>query len=148
MDKTSVRIDNGYQAVIQARSHVVLADAPIADGGTDRSMTPEELFLGALGACMAMTGKMYATRKGWPLDEIAVELDIERVAAEDYPGYQGDARFVHRIIEQVSLKGQLDDEQRTRIMEIMRKCPVRRIVTSPVFFEEELLALEPETLLD
>lgn len=146
MDKTNVRIENGYQAIIQARSHVVLADAPIADGGTDRSMTPEELLLGALGACMAMTGKMYATRKGWSLEEIEVELDIERVAAEEYPGYQGDSRFVHRIHEQVILKGQLDEDQRMRIMEIMRKCPVRRIVTSPVFFEEELIAVEPETL--
>jgi putative redox protein len=137
---TRVRTHGGYHTSITARHHTVHADAPIADGGTDTSPTPEELFLGSLGACAAMTAKMYANRKGWPLLDVEVALDVERKPREAYPDVPGDAPFVHEVSEKITLIGpDLTDEQRARILEIMGRCPVRRIVTGPVFILEEVM---------
>jgi putative redox protein len=102
------------------------------------------MLLGAVGSCMAMTGKMYADRKGWKLDGIEIKLELERIEPTDYPGCTGDTKFAHRIREYITLKGDLDEDQRTRMMDIMRKCPVRRVVANPVVFEETLVALEPQ----
>lgn len=138
MHGTTVRTHGNYHASITARHHTWHADAPIPDGGTDTAATPEELLLGAVGSCVAMTAKMYADRKGWPLKDVVVTLDMERVSQEGAP-------FAHEIREQIQLIGDdLTAEQRTRIVEIMRRCPVRRAITNPLTFIEEVLAEDTE----
>lgn len=144
MDRASVRSLGSYRVAITARQHTFYADVPEASGGEDSAANPEEMLLGALGACMAETALMYAKRKGFPLEDVEIELELERFNAGDYPLYEGEASFIHEIRERVLLYGPLTDEQRGRIMEIMRKCPVRRVVTNPVFFKESLT--EAETL--
>lgn len=144
METVNVQTLDRYRVESVARSHQWYADVPAESNGQDSAATPEELLLGAVGACMAMTGKMYADRKGWALEEIEIKLELERIEPMDYPGCIGEAKFAHRIREVINLKGSLDDEQRTRILEIMRKCPVRRVVANPVVFEEELIELEPQ----
>jgi putative redox protein len=139
MPQTSVRTHGGHHTTITARHHVFHADSPISDGGGDTGATPEELLLGAIGACATITAKMYAERKGWPLKDVAITLDVERKPRSAYPDAPGDAQWVHEVTETIELIGELDEEQRTRIREIMSRCPVRRIVTGPVFFLEELL---------
>ncbi len=143
MEKATTRLTTGYRTKINARTHEWHSDVPAADGGTDQDPTPEEMLLGALGSCMTMTAKMYADRKKWPLENIEVALEMERINAKDYPGYVGEAQFVHEIREQVTLQGPLTDEQKARIMEIITRCPVRRVVTNPVFFVEELVNTLP-----
>lgn len=133
MDHTHVTLEGSLKATATSRQHAWFADVPPADGGEDTAPTPEELLLGALGSCMAITVQMYANRKGWPLEKIDVHLDLERFKAGDYAGYEGDAQFVHQIRESVSLYGPLDDDQRTRLLEIAGKCPVRRVLTTPTF---------------
>ncbi len=64
MDKVQVVLDNNYRTTISARHHLFHSDSP-NEGGGDTASTPEEVLLGALGSCMAMTAKMYANRKGW-----------------------------------------------------------------------------------
>jgi putative redox protein len=147
MDKTHVRLDDGYRTTVTARSHVWHGDVPEKDGGQDSDPTPEEMLMGALGSCMAMTAKMYAARKDWPLEAIEISLGFERITASKYPGYVGDAQFVHEVHEQVTLYGPLSDEQKARIMDIITKCPVRRIITNPVFIVEELVT-EPVTVTE
>jgi putative redox protein len=144
METVTVQTEEGYRVRCIARSHQWYADLPEASGGKDSAPNPEELFLGSLGACMTETGLLYADRKKWKVDGIEIRLELERIDPVDYPGCAGEAKFAHRIREYITLKGDLDDEQRTRMMEIIRKCPVRRIVANPVVFEEELLELAPQ----
>lgn len=142
---TRVRTHGGYHTSITARNHTIHADAPIEDGGTDTAPTPEEMLLGALGACAAMTAKMYANRKGWPLVDVEIELDVARKPREEYPNAPGDNPYVHEVTEKITLIGpDLTDEQRARIQEIMGRCPVRRIVTGPVYILEEVMLPEVE----
>jgi putative redox protein len=103
-------------------------------------MTPEEMLLAALGSCMAQTTKLYAARKGWPLEAVDVKLEMERFNAGDYADYEGDANFVHEFREDIKFWGPLDKDQLARLYEIATKCPVRRAITTPGFFKD----LEPE----
>lgn len=150
MSKTTIRLEDGYKAEIKTRSHTWYSDEPESSGGTDAGPNPPEMMLGALGACMAMTGRMYAERKGWPLEAVDVEIDMQRFSGSAYDGYDGDANFVHEIREGIRLHGPLDDEQKARIIEIMGKCPVRRVLANPVFFVDAMIAEEEagETLAE
>ncbi len=130
-----VHSEQGYQTAIDIRQHTIVADELLSDGGTDIGPTPMEIMLGAAGACVAVTTRAYAQRKGWPLTNIRVELEMERYNGSDYPEYKGDAMYVHEIREHIIFEGDLTDEQRTRLMEIAGKCPVHRVLANPVFFK-------------
>lgn len=145
METVNIRTHGAYKTTVTARQHRINADLKEASGGTDSAPTPEEMLLGALGSCMAQTAKLYAVRKGFDLQDIEIELSVERFSGADYPAYQGDANFVHEFREKVVLHGNLSDEEKGKIMEIIKKCPVRRMVTSPSFFVESLVdALDAE----
>lgn len=146
MPKTTVRLEDGYHTTVNARNHTWHSDVPEAEDGQNLAPTPEELLMGALGSCMAMTAKMYANRKGWQIDRITVNLDFERFRGMDYAAYQGEAAFIHEVREAVILEGNLDESQRSRILEIITKCPVRRVLANPVFFVdiEDILTMDNE----
>ena len=148
MAKTTVRLGReGYRADIHAGNHIFYADEPLQDGGADSAPTPTDLLLGALGSCMAITARLYANRKGWPLEGVEIALDVERYAGKDYHAYDGDAAFVHEVRQQITLHGPLSDEQRARLLEIAGKCPVHRIVENPAFFVDMDTLLQDETEL-
>lgn len=138
MDIVQVKVGEGFLATASARQHEWFTDLPIRDGGEDSAPTPEELLLSAAGTCMAQTAKLYANRKGWPLAGVDIELTLMRIDPVDYPGCAGESRFAHRISEKIMLRGDLSLEQHDRILEIMRKCPVRRVLMNPVVFEDQL----------
>ena len=139
MAKATVRLGEGMKAVIQAREFTLIADEPEDDGGTNLGMTPKEMLLGALGACVAITVRMYAQRKRWALEGIEIDLSTERFKAPDYPAYTGEGDFVHEFRQQIVFKGDLTHEQRERLLEIAGKCPVHRALTEPNFMVEELV---------
>lgn len=141
MDYVEVALNEKYRTVITARDHTWHADVKEDSGGDDSAPTPEEMLLGALGSCMAETMKLYAARKGWVVEHIGVQLELERFNASDYPAYEGDSKFIHEIREHIVIEGPLDDEQRVRLLEIAGRCPVRRVLASPTFFVE----LAPES---
>jgi putative redox protein len=143
MAETTVTLREGYKAEIRSRSHVYYADEPVEAGGADAMATPTEMLMGALGACIAITCKMYAERKGWPLSGVDVRLDFERFNGKDYPDYQGDAQFVHEIREHLTFHGDLTEEQRERLMDIATKCPVSRVIELPTFFKRMQAEQEP-----
>ena len=132
-----VRSEKGYQTAISIRNHSVVADELIQDGGTDVGPTPMEIFIGTLGACVAVTTRAYAERKGWPLEGISVELGMERIKREAYPAYAGEAPYVHEIREHICFEGPLTEEQKERLMYVARKCPIRLVLENPVFIVEE-----------
>jgi putative redox protein len=134
----------GFKTDIISNGHLYHADEPIAEGGTDSAPTPTQMLMGALGSCIAITMRLYAQRKGWPLDGVEIELDFEKFRGADYALYSGDEPFVHEIRKSIRLIGNLSEEQKARIIEIGGKCPVHRMLQSPNFFVEEVLAAEKE----
>lgn len=113
------------QDVVSGPRHHTVADEPVAFGGTDRGMSPYG-FLGAgLGACTSMTVRLYARRKGWPLAHIRVDVTHDKIHAQDAGG-GGKADQFRR---QITLEGDLSDEQRAKLLEIADKCPVHRTLS-------------------
>lgn len=111
--------------VVRVGGHVLIADEPLGIGD-DLGPTPYDLLLAALGACTAMTLRLYAERRGWPLTEITVGLSHDRVHADDSQDCTTTPRKIERIESVVSLAGALSDEQRGRLLEIATRCPVHR----------------------
>ncbi|HVG28276.1 MAG TPA: OsmC family protein [Pyrinomonadaceae bacterium] len=108
-------------------------DEPARLGGDGAGADPYTLILAALGSCISMTLTLYARRKGWPLARVTVRLRQQRVHAKDCAECETKTDgFVHRIERQVSVEGELTDEQRARLLEIAHKCPVHRALTSEI----------------
>lgn len=140
MPKAFVSIQqDGLLTTIQTRHHTYHTDEPLEAGGTDTMVSPTEMAMGALGSCIAMTMKLYADRKKWPLEGVEIELEMERFNAKEYTAYEGDERYIHEIRKQIKLLGDLSDDQRQRILEIGAMCPVHRLIATPTFFKETLL---------
>lgn len=104
--------------------HHTLADEPLAYGGTNRGMTPYGFLSSGLGACTSMTIRMYARRKGWPLDHVSVDICHDKVHAQDAGTGAGDK--VDTFRRKIRLTGDLSAEQRQKLLEIADKCPVHR----------------------
>jgi putative redox protein len=118
--------DGGSRTLLRARGHVFSADEPLAAGGTDVAPTPYELLLGALAACTAMTLRMYAARKGWPLQQVSVRLRSARGHAADCERCEDQAVGVTHLERELDLIGPLTAEQRTRMLAIADRCPVKQ----------------------
>jgi putative redox protein len=118
--------------------HRLVADEPVQAGGADAGPNPYELLLMSLGACTAMTLRLYARRKQWPLERVAVRLSHSRIHAEDCAECETKTGFIDRIEREIELKGPLDAEQRGRLMEIADRCPVHRTLTSEVNVQSRL----------
>ena len=119
-----------HQRII-AGHHALAADEPESLGGGDSGPTPYDLLLAGLGACTSMTLRMYADRKGWPLEHVSVRLSHERIHAEDCADCEAGEGKVSRIERVIELTGHLDGEQRVRLLEIADRCPVHRTITEP-----------------
>ncbi|MFO6462957.1 alpha/beta fold hydrolase [Jannaschia sp. KMU-145] len=131
------------QDVYAGGRHHIMADEPTSYGGTDRGLTPYQLLAAGLGACTSMTIRMYARRKKWPLEHVAVDVTHDRMHAQDAPS-NGSER-IDRFRREIELKGPLDDDQRARLLEIADKCPVHRTIEAGARVETVLRAeVEPE----
>ena len=128
--------DGFLQDVNAGPRHHILADEPEAYGGTGRGLTPYGLLSAGLGACTSMTIRMYARRKGWPLEGVSVDISHDKVHAQDagQPGAKPD-RF-RRLIR---LTGDLSEDQRAKLLEIADKCPVHRTLERSSHVETELV---------
>lgn len=121
-----------FQQRVTAGGHEFLADEPVTVGGMDSGPGPYDLLLAGLGACTAMTIRMYAARKNIPLSHVAVRLHHEKRHVTDceHCGEAG-AKLDH-IERRVTLGGDLDDAARAKLLEIADKCPVHRTLHSDV----------------
>lgn len=120
------------QRVSVGGRHRLTADEPIADGGTDTGPSPYDLLLAGLGACTAMTIRLYADRKGLPLERVVVTLRHAKIHAEDCAACETKTGMIDHIDREVALSGPLDAAMRARLLEIAGKCPVHRTLTGAV----------------
>ena len=97
--------------------------------GADAGPSPYQLLLSGLGACKAMTVRMYADRKGWDLDEVHVALRHERRHADDCVDCESDSTRITHIDTEIQFTGDLTGEQRERLREIAGRCPVEKTIT-------------------
>ena len=121
-----------YQHEATSRGHSIVVDEPEDVGGDDRGQTPYELLLAALGSCTAITVRMYAARKGWPLDDVRVDLSHERVHAKDCEDCEAEDGQLSVIRRRVTFTGDLDDDQLARLRQIANRCPVHRTLEGTV----------------
>ncbi len=117
--------------------HHALADEPLAYGGSNKGMSPYGYLAAGLGACTSMTIRMYARRKGWPLDHVWVDVTHDKVHAQD--AENGGTKKVDTFRREIHLEGPLDGEQRQRLLEIADKCPVHRTLEQSSVVETRLM---------
>jgi uncharacterized OsmC-like protein/pimeloyl-ACP methyl ester carboxylesterase len=121
-----------FQQEIIAAGYRFIADEPVNVGGLGSGPGPYDLLLAALGACTSMTLRLYADRKQLPLKRTEVRLHHDREYAADCAECETKEGMIDRIDLAISLEGDLDAEQRKRLLEIADKCPVHRTLTSEV----------------
>ena len=125
-----------YKTTIKTGSHTLIADEPEKIGGTDLGPDPFSLLLASLGSCAAITARMYADRKAWPLDKIEMRLSIEEVTRE--------GAKTKEVVKDVKLIGPLSPYQKERIIEMMDKCPVQRFLAGENLYQTNLMTLYNE----
>jgi len=130
---------SGFRTAISAGRHVFVADEPVAVGGADAGPTPYDYLMAGLGACTGMTVKMYAERKGWPLEEVSVRMRHGKVHALDEARCASGTPCVDHIRRELVLEGPLTPDQRERLREIADRCPVHRTMTAAAEIETALV---------
>jgi len=126
-----VRTEGGYRTEVLANGHPLVADEPRSLGGTNAGPTPYELLSSALGTCTSITLRMYADRKGWPLEAVEVRLAHEKIHCEDCGDPDRTSSRIDHFAREISLEGPLDEKQRGRLLAVADRCPVHRTLKGP-----------------
>lgn len=117
---TAVTGKDHYRTEVHTANHQLIVDEPLGYGGKNTGPAPDELLASALGSCTSITLRMYADRKGWPLEAVRVTVALEREAGQT------------RMQMDIVLEGVLDQEQRDRLLQIAHKCPVHLTLNQAV----------------
>lgn len=131
--------EDGYTTLLKLGHHNLLSDEPRSLGGKDLGPSPYELLSGALASCTAITMRMYAERKGWPVDDIHVYIEHQKIEAPDHLKDAAKKRKIDHFTRRIRIEGDLSEDQRSRMMEIANKCPVHRSLHMPVVVESEAI---------
>lgn len=139
--------DDGLRTEIYAGEHALVADEPESvPGGTDAGPSPYGYLAAALGACTAMTIQMYARRHEWPLDNVSVRLEHEKIYADDCADCDTREGRIDEFKREITLEGNLDSRQREKLLEIADKCPVHRTLKSEVSIPTSLADSEENSV--
>lgn len=116
-----------YKTELFATGHELIADEPEDVGGGDTGPAPGQFLQLSLASCTAITLRMYADRKQWPLDKVKIEINTEK---------DGNTTLIQRDIQ---LEGDLTEEQRQRLLQIANACPVHKTLSNPIAINTQLL---------
>ena len=116
-----------YLAEAKIRSHFVITDVPVSDGGADNAPTPVEYLLTAIGGCVAITLRMYAARRNWDVGEITVNVFQLEDALGSY------------LTEEISFEKEITEDQRKRLLVFAGKCPVAKMVKGETRIESKII---------
>ena len=122
-----------YQTALTSATNTYLADEPVADGGGDEGFSPSELLASALATCTCVTLRMYADRKGWPLEDVRTTVNFSRDAALN----------VSNIVRSITLVGPLSDTQHQRLMTIANSCYIHKTLSNPIHINTVLVPQMP-----
>ncbi len=141
--RVKLNLDQGFRTQITAGKHTLIADEPESDGGTGEGMSPYDLLLSALGACTAMTLKLYIERKKLPITDVEVILTFDRIYIEDCEscsdtGHEKNEK-IHHISRLIYVTGEVTREQRERLLYIAGRCPVHITLHSNPHVEDALI---------
>jgi len=132
-------IEDGFLVSINADGHLLLGDEPAGKGGTGRGPTPYDLLAAALASCTVMTLNFFARREDLPLEAAEVSVKHDRIHAEDCETCEKKSGRVDRLSREITLHGNLDDEQRALLMKIADRCPVHRSLENEITIASHLL---------
>jgi putative redox protein len=121
-----------FAVEITVGEHLIVADEPAAVGGNDLGPAPHDFLLAGLGACTAMTLRMYADRKQIPLKGVQVKLDRRKIKAADCPDCITKEGDVEEMTREITLNGEIDGATRQRLLEIAEKCPVHKTLIGEI----------------
>ena len=122
----------GFRTEVEVGGHRLVVDEPIAVGGADAGPTPYEMLLAGLGACTVMTLRIYADRRKWPLERARVTLQHRKVHAQDCVDCDKKDAKMDVIDRIIFLEGSLNEEQRTKLIEIAERCPVHQTLKGKI----------------
>src|SRR5690606_8614952 len=121
---------DNYRTEIKSGKHTVIADEPEDLGGQDLGLHPQNLLLASLGACTAITLRMYADRKKWPVEKISIELMMDTV--------KSDLAQTTYIKSHIRIEGDINEEQRQRMLRIADACPIHKVLENPIVMTTNL----------
>jgi len=134
-----------YRSEVFAGTHALIADEPRETGGTDAGPSPYGLLGSALGTCTAITLRMYADRKQWPMDAVNVKIRHQRIHAADCADCESKSGKIDHFVRELEIIGKLDAEQRQRLLTIADKCPVYNTLGASSRIETRLLDAESDS---
>ncbi len=128
-----------FKTTLTAGKHELIADEPEhVEGGKDQGPDPYDYLLMSLGSCTVMTVKMYANRKGWPVENMYIELRHSKQHAEDCKNCEKDSSKIDVIEKELIIEGDLSEKQLNRLLEISERCPVHRTLMSDITINSTL----------
>jgi len=122
----------GFRTDVEVGGHHLVVDEPIAVGGADDGPTPYEMLLAGFGACKAMTVRLYADRRKWPLERARISLRHRKVHAKDCVDCVDQPAKMDVVDVVISFDGALTDEQRAKLLEVAERCPVQQTLQSGI----------------
>jgi putative redox protein len=128
-----------YAQKVSVGGHVLPVDEPAHFGGCDIGPNPQEYLMAALGACASITALMYAKRKRWNLQSVHIDVGYERVLPTDDTDSGAAVGMSDRFEMEISLVGDLSEQQRNRLFEVANRCPIHRILTSSAKIQSRLV---------
>jgi putative redox protein len=131
--------EDNYTTQIIAEGHHLISDEPENVGGDNFGPSPYGLLTSALAACTAITLRMYANRKKWPVEEIEVHVNQEKRHEKDTKKYDSDGGKITFFARKILIKGELDAKQIKRLMEIADNCPVHKTLEANIKITTETL---------
>lgn len=146
--RVKLNLNEGYRSIITAGNHTLIADEPVSVGGRDEGPSPYDLLLSALGACTAMTLRMYVERKKLPVTNIEVMLTFDRIHIDDCESCTDEERKGKTEIQHISrliyVTGEVTEEQRERLLYIAGRCPVHVTLHSNPHVEDIVIVRKPD----